>query len=239
LESLRDATITLDRAIVEALPRAIHKTAQPLTLLRGLLELMLARVSNGDERESLEQAVDAAQRLTTCFGDIRTLVGLQGPERDSAGVQLSLLVTDVLRNLESDIATAGVTALFDGQRKENVPSIWVRVPQSRACLAIGLVLRALLDCLAAGDWIQVSIDSDGSRARISLRPSRPQGPAAVGGLDHLLSRLAFQMEPAQPLLASTGCEVHLDEAREVVIMSWPTTGCHLATQDRQREAMHV
>jgi hypothetical protein len=236
LESLGDATITLDRAIVEAMPRAIHKTAQPLTLLQGLLELMLARASN---RESLEHAVEAAQRLNSCFGDIRTLVGLQRPERDIAGVQLSLLLTDVLQKLESDIDIAGVNVRFDRQGNERVPGIWVNVPPSRACFAIRLVLTALLDCLEVGDRIQVSIDTDGSMAKVKLRALRRQRPAEVGGLDHWLSRLAFQIESAQPLLASAGCEVYLDEAQEIVIMSWPTTGCYLATQDRQREAMHV
>jgi len=239
LEALGDRTIRLDRAIVAAMPQLIHKTAQPLTLLRGLLELMLARVSNAGERTSLEGAVEAVRRLTSSFSEIRTLAGLQRPEPDIAGFQLSLLVTDVLQNLESDIEIAGVNVLFNMQRDENVPGIWVNAPPSRACFAVRFVLTALLDSLNVGDRIQVFIDTDGSKAKINLRASRQQRADEVGEFRQLLRMLAFQIESAQPLLASTGCEVYLDGTQETIVMSWPTTGCYLATQDRQREAMHV
>jgi hypothetical protein len=239
LDALGDATIRLDRAIVAAMPQLIHKTAQPLTLLRGLLELMLVRVSHVDERESLAEAVEAVRRLTTCFREIRTLAGLQRPEPDIAGFPLSLLVTDVLQKLESDIEIAGVNVLLHKQRNENVPGIWVNVPQSRASFAIRFVLTALLDSLHVGDRLQVFIDTDGSKAKINLRASTQQRPQEAGGFRQLLRMLAFQIESAQPLLASAGCEVYLDGAQETVVMSWPTTGCYLTTPDPQREAMHV
>jgi hypothetical protein len=238
LESPRESTITVDQAIVEAMASEIHKTAQPLTLLRGLLEMMLARVSNTEDRRSLEQAMEATHRVTTCFSDVRKLIGLKRPARDVVSVQLSPLVTDVLQNLARDLDIARVSVLFDGRPNVDGNGIWVNVSQSRVCFAIRFVLTALVDCLGAGDQIQVCTDTDGSHAQIKLWASKRRAKAA---LEHgnLGSMLGPQIQSVQVLLASTGAEVCLDESQDIVILSLPMAASYLTTPDGPRKAMHV
>ena len=56
LELQRGSAATFHQTIAGVVSRELHKTAQPLTIVQGLLELMLARVSPVDEhRSSLER----------------------------------------------------------------------------------------------------------------------------------------------------------------------------------------
>jgi hypothetical protein len=123
-----------DRSIAGAMSRELHKTAQPLTILQGLLEFMQTRVSSGDEcRQFLERVGEEAPRLAGCeecrcflkrageelprlmngFNDVRKLAGLQRPARDITTFALAPLVAGVLQNLKGDLDIAGVTVIFD------------------------------------------------------------------------------------------------------------------------------
>jgi len=70
----------IDQGIAVAISRELHKTAQPLTALQGLLELSLQREQTVQQyRGSVEKAIQQLQRVTDCFGQIRRLALEQPP----------------------------------------------------------------------------------------------------------------------------------------------------------------
>jgi len=240
LESQCNGATAFDQAITAAVSRELHRTAQPLTILQGLLELMLSSVSTAEEcKSSLERAIEEVHRLTSCFDDVRKLVGLQRSASDIGSVPLSMLVADVLQNLRSQLDIAGIAVVFNTQPNEKSMNVAVNVSHSRVFNAVRLVLVTLVDCLHTGDQIKISIGRNDSNATIVFWPLRHSQPGVIEEQYLLLSARISRLEFAQVLFSSVGGEVHLNETSGVVVMSLPAAASQPATQDRQRRAMHV
>lgn len=259
MESQRDRDTAFDKTIAGAMSRELHKTAQPLTILQGLLEFMTARVSAGDEcskfieragndapqlvgcdecRCFLKRAGEELPRLATYFNDVRKLAGLQRPARDITHFPLSVLVKDVEQNLRSDLYIAGITVVVDVEPNAGGRSVMVNASHSRVFTAVRLVLTTLADCVYAGDRITISVGSDGSNAMINFLSSR-HSSVAIAERDLWRRTVTAQLEYAQLLFASAGGELRLDEAPEIVVMSLPTVASAPANQDERGKAMHV
>jgi hypothetical protein len=242
LEPKRDRAMALDQTIAEAMSRELHKTAQPLTILQGLVELMLSRVSASDEcRKLLERAGEEVPRLACCFDDVRKLAGLQRPAWDIASFPLSTLITDVLETLSDDLDFAGIT--FDVQPNEDAMNVWVNASHSRVFTAIRLVLMTLVDCFHTGDRIKISIETNGSEGAIRFRPFTRIPLETIAEQDPSLSTLPSQLEFAHLLFASAGGELRINETPDIVVMSLPAIAPQSTAQhrqeDRQERAMHV
>ena len=66
---------THDRAAEDAILRILHRTAQPLSTVRGILELTLAEGMTADERQAwLQQAMEQIVQATATFDQLRQLV---------------------------------------------------------------------------------------------------------------------------------------------------------------------
>lgn len=75
-----ERTQTMDREIASAVSRELHQTAQPLTVLQGLLELSLLKSGTIEEyRKSLERAIDELQRVVAGFDHVRELIHSSQP----------------------------------------------------------------------------------------------------------------------------------------------------------------
>ena len=62
------------RTAVE-MSRELHKTAQPLTVLHGVLELALSKADTvEDYRKCCEQAIAELRRVADCFDEVRKLL---------------------------------------------------------------------------------------------------------------------------------------------------------------------
>ncbi len=70
-----ERTQALNREIASAVSQELHQTAQPLTVLQGLLELSLLKSGTIEEyRKSLERAINELQRVVAGFDHVRELI---------------------------------------------------------------------------------------------------------------------------------------------------------------------
>jgi signal transduction histidine kinase len=81
-----------DPLVISPISRELHQTAQPLTVLQGLLELALLRSHTAEEyRNIIERAMEESRRVSGCFDHVRELVQLEEdrPGRERGKVRRS------------------------------------------------------------------------------------------------------------------------------------------------------
>jgi signal transduction histidine kinase len=72
-----------DPATSGEISRELHRTAQPLTVLQGVLELALLSSHTTEEyRDIIQQALQQSLRISGCFDDVRALLHLQESRPD-------------------------------------------------------------------------------------------------------------------------------------------------------------
>ncbi len=257
MESLHDHAPAFGQTISGAMSRELHKTAQPLTILQGLLDFMLVRIATGDPTGNrtactdgkaprlvscddckclLQRASEEVPRLAGCFEEIRKLVGLQESPGDIDGFPLTPLVSDLVQNLSGDLIAADVTVVLDRQPNDDSMGVLVHASMSRVSALIRLVLTTLVNCLRAGDQIQIAIKTNDANAEIKLRLSRHFSTAER---DALLGKLTSQLQFAQLLSTTVGGELRLSKLPDIVVLSLPKIPSRTTAQDRQRIAMYV
>jgi len=70
-----ERTQAMNREIACAVSQELHQTAQPLTVLQGLLELSLLKSRTIEEyRNCLERAINELQRVVAGFDHVRELI---------------------------------------------------------------------------------------------------------------------------------------------------------------------
>jgi signal transduction histidine kinase len=70
-----EPTQVLNHEIASAVSQELHQTAQPLTVLQGLLELSLLKSGTIEEyRSSLERAINELHRVVAGFDHVRELI---------------------------------------------------------------------------------------------------------------------------------------------------------------------
>jgi signal transduction histidine kinase len=66
-----------DLATSGEISRELHRTAQPITVLQGALELALLSSHTTEEyRDIIQQALEQSLRISGCFDDVRALLHL-------------------------------------------------------------------------------------------------------------------------------------------------------------------
>jgi signal transduction histidine kinase len=255
LESRSAENLDFDHTLAGAMSRELHKTAQPLTVLQGLLDLMLERISSGYSGENgeaagaeaslensneykylLKRAAEEVPRLTGCLEHVRKLAALQCGARDVDNFPLAPLVTDVLQNLGSDFYSADITVAVKESANADSMSVMVNASVSRVSAAIRLVLTALVNRLSAGDQIEIIIETDGSVAEIKFRPSKK---SATAEHDFLLSSLPSELQFAYLLLGSVAGELRFSKTIDIVVLSLPAAAPRPVATAEQRKTLHV
>lgn len=70
-----EPTEALTGEVARAVSKELHRTAQPLTVLQGLLELSLLNAGTIEEyRSSMERAINELQRVVASFDHVRELI---------------------------------------------------------------------------------------------------------------------------------------------------------------------
>ncbi len=166
-------------ASAAGLPSLIHRLSQPLTALRGSLELGLLIEGNAaDYRLALEEGLAQADHLVHLVNWLRDMVEAGESGEADERAQLGYLVKTAREELEPLAATRGVTLILESHTDSNVrgSAKWLRHAVYR------VVHRAL----------ERSPDRGTVHISLSKRDSEPclrvsdQGPAArPGELDHL------------------------------------------------------
>jgi nitrogen-specific signal transduction histidine kinase len=81
----RQNTRTKDLSVEDAVLMLLHRTAQPLSTVRGILELTLAEAMTADEKKAwLQQAMEQLLQATSNFEQLRQLVETDRCERQSS-----------------------------------------------------------------------------------------------------------------------------------------------------------
>src|SRR5271154_2876952 len=74
-------TVALDAVASSVISHELHQTAQPLTVLQGLLELALLAPATAEEyRCVIERAVEESRRVSSSFDQMRRLVADSSPK---------------------------------------------------------------------------------------------------------------------------------------------------------------
>jgi hypothetical protein len=73
-----DMTHNVDHSANDAILRILHKTAQPLSTIRGILELTLTEAMTAEEKQAwLQQAVEQISQANSRFEQLRRAVEKQ------------------------------------------------------------------------------------------------------------------------------------------------------------------
>jgi len=73
-----EATHNADRSVNDAILRILHKTAQPLSTIRGILELTMTEAMTAEEKQAwLQQAVEQISQANSRFEQLRRVVEKQ------------------------------------------------------------------------------------------------------------------------------------------------------------------
>lgn len=170
-----------DHGIAGAISQELHKTAQPLTALLGLLELSLQRAQTVQQyRHSVEKAIEQLQRVTDCFGHIRNIVGVQ-PSSSTPRFKLRSLIDAVARDLQSKLDAAGVKLLLHPQAgvADDLAEEEIAGSLSGHLYAMSLVISGLLTFLKSGDHIEISVEKDHSHVLLRIQSTSAADPSSA------------------------------------------------------------
>ena len=206
----------LETQIAKAASRGLHDTAQPLTVLQGLLELTLMQAQTvADYRESVTTALAETARVTACFENVRQLVRLQQPAPDVCDFSISQVVQDVVGELQ------GPNAVLSPSK---FPRNLVHASQGRVHQALSLLISAII--LNGGDDVQISIESQSLTLAVRL------------GVAVSDKSLATSLEMAHLVAASAGGEIQISEAFDSVSLILPKALMDQST-DKKGTSNHV
>src|ERR1700689_2143981 len=96
-----------------AISHQLHQTAQPLTVLQGLLEVALLSSRTAEEyRGVIQRAMEQSLRISGCFDLVRKLFHLQQLPSDVSTFSVSDLAGAVVKSVADSYAMAGVECGF-------------------------------------------------------------------------------------------------------------------------------
>jgi signal transduction histidine kinase len=204
----------LETQIAKAASRGLHDTAQPLTVLQGVLELALEQARTVEEcREALASALSEAARVTACFEHVRQLVRLQQPASDVCDFALEEAVQEVAGSLP------GVKVVENPAK-----DVLVRASRGRVRQALSLLMSAV--ALNGPQEIRISIMVSQNELAVQL--------SFLGDFDSLASDL----EMAHLVAASAGCEIRFSETFDSVALILPEAKI-LKPADQKGTLTHV
>jgi hypothetical protein len=201
-ESPLSEAVDFHPAIAKAASRGLHDTAQPLTMLQGLLELTLMQAQTVDDyRESLTTALTEVARVTACFENVRQLVCLQQPALDVCDFSISQTVKGVV----DELRTTGTKVVFSygSTAKDDL----VRASQGRVRQSLSMLISAVV--LNSHKDVQVSIESRPQTLEVGLNTAGYQESPASS------------LEMARLVAASAGGEIRCSETSGSISLILP------------------
>lgn len=219
LEIQQGTPLDFHPALAKAASRGLHDTAQPLTVLQGLLELTLMQAETVDEyRESFTAALAEMARLTACFENLRQLMRLQQPAPDVCDFSIS----GALCAAVDGVRALGQEVVFDlpaNSDQDVVHASQGRVRQTLTLLISGAALHSQ-------DGIRISIESQDQAVSVRVMVAR------------LGESLASSLEMARLVAASAGGEIRFIEIPVSVLLVLPIAAEHPST-DKKGKLNHV
>jgi signal transduction histidine kinase len=201
----------LDTQLAKAASRGLHDTAQPLTVLQGLLELALEQAKSvGEYREALTAALSETARVTACFENVRQFVRLQQPAPDVCDFSISEIVQDVVGGLRPVVTTSS--------------DVLVHASQGRVRHALSLLISTM--ALRGLGGIEVLVGPQPLTVEVRL---------TVSGAADLLSS---DLEMPQLIAISAGGEMRFSESFDSVSLILPKAAA-VQPIDKKGSLTHV
>ena len=186
----RPAACTADE-----LDALIHLLSQPLTALRGSLELALGADSSAvDYRKTIAEAFEQADRVAALLVSLRELAASEDPGDRTQTVLLTALLKEAVGDLAPLAVLRRVTV-----RLESKLDVYVRADSSRLRLAIFKIVHHVIECGPEGKTIHIKLSTADQRACLLVTDHGPS-PGATGPQD-----LSHYSSLAHLFLEATKC----------------------------------
>jgi hypothetical protein len=201
LETQIGESVDLHPAIARAASRGLHDTAQPLTVLQGLLELSLMQAQTvEDYRESVTTALAEMARVIACFEHVRQLVHLQQPAPDVCNFSIAEAVQAVVEELQ----TIGTKVAFSPAAAATKDL--VQASRGRVRHALSLLISAV--AVGSPEGVRILIDAPPLWLVVRLSA-------------HGISQVLPAMEMANLVAASAGGKIQFGETSDSVLLILP------------------
>ena len=172
---VRDARL---EGLAEFAAGASHEINNPLAVVRGHAQLLLAQEADPDRRRQLETIVRQTRRVHDLLHG--TLQFARPPRPSPAPTPLSQWIAATVALHAEDARERGV--LLTSESCNGIEE-WGRFDQAQARQALDHLIRNSVEAAQAGGWVRVSVQRQGSVLAVSVEDSGP-GPSDAD-LDHL------------------------------------------------------
>jgi hypothetical protein len=215
-------TSGFDSATSSAISHELHQTAQPLTVLQGLLELSLLTSSTAEEyRGVIQRAMEQSRRISGCLDLVRKLFHFHQPAQDVSSFSVSDMARDVVASLRESYAAAGVACEFCPLPYDYGTDL-VTASEGRVSAALALILANLPRLTKSGGTVEVAVDADLQNVLVRVHAQYPcLGHHDASGLD--LDLMSTPLHLARTMITSAGGRVAQGEPDFSVFITLPKT----------------
>ena len=223
------------------LSRELHQTAQPLTVLQGMLELaLLSSFTTEEYRGVIQRAMEQSQRISGCFDLVRKAAHFHQPALDLASFSVSDMVQSVVESVRDSYAAAGVTCEFQPLAMSSVSGVDViTASEGRISAALALILSNLPRWTKAGGAVQVAVEVDCQDVRVLIY-ARQRSMEGDGARADDPGSMTAALHLARTMVTSAGGSVTYGEPGFSVLISLPKTQHNPEIHETQRiECVHV
>jgi hypothetical protein len=215
-------TMVFDPVTSSAISRELHQTAQPLTVLQGLLELaLLTSLTPEDYRGVIQRAMEQSRRISGCFDLVRKLVHFQQPPLDLSSFSVSDMTEAVVESVRDSYAMAGVGCEFHPFPYRHDSGIdVVTASEGRVSAALALILSNLPRWTRAGGTVDVAVEVDFQQVQVRIQ-ARQQNAEPYGSSAADLDLMTAPLQLARTMITSTGGNVVQGEPEFSLLISLP------------------
>lgn len=223
-----------------AISRELHQTAQPLTVLQGLLELaLLTSSTTEDYRGVIQRAMEQSQRISGCFDEVRRLFHSDQPAPDLSSFSVSEITGAVVESVKDSYAAAQVVCEFNPlPHCQDSGLDVVNASEGRVSAALALILSNLPRWTKAGGTVQVTVAADSQD--VVVRIVARQQCVEDGGMASNRDLMTAPLQLARTMVTSTGGKVMEGNPEFSLLISLPKTYHNPEIYEIQRiECVHV
>jgi two-component system NtrC family sensor kinase len=166
---LRDAKLA---GLAEFAAGAGHEINNPLAIISGNAQLLLAQTSTAEQQKALQTVVRQTRRIHDILQGTRHFA--RPPQPSPEPIDLAGWLPGVLGPLvaEAELKKQSLTAGMTGDRRLTVEADPAHLKQ-----ALGHLVQNALDAAPQGGWVRVGVEGHGRSVRITVDDNGP-GPAA-------------------------------------------------------------
>ncbi|MGH9500032.1 MAG: sensor histidine kinase [Terriglobales bacterium] len=223
-----------------AISYELHQTAQPLTVLQGILELAMLSSGTAEEyRGVIQNAMEQSQRISGSLDLVRRLVHFQQSPGDLSSFSISETVRTVVESFKDNYAAAGVECRFPPPSSHASGLDLVTASEGRVAGALALILANLPRWAKPGGTVEVAIELDSHSVRIRINARQQDGKPDRRTALHP-SPMTAPLQLACTMVNSTGGSVTQSEPEFSVVISLPKMQYNPELYEAQRiERVHV